>query len=215
MKGDIPSMPMATFVKPSLHGLPNVSEMMTAGAAPVRFLSARLNLAADRSGSAGSSATVSGSGMLEASTPACAQTSPWWVSAMSMPRSISILTTRRASERTTSTDRGSLPAPRAKPSASAEGFISSSRTSRPSSLETTFWVKTSMSPFTIFKRWRRQASRTRAMRSHPGKTSGMPRIPMILISRLINAPLHLFPLPMGVLLFTVPTVSSVLTVYLL
>ena len=71
------------------------------------FGEASRSLAAEASGSTGSRQTVSSPGTFEASTPALAQTKPWWVSEITMPRSMR--TMRRLSLKTTSIWRGSFP----------------------------------------------------------------------------------------------------------
>ena len=84
----MPATPMATSVMPWRQARPNESEITTATSTPGSSASASRSLAAEASGSTGSRQTVSSPGTFEASTPALAQTKPWWVSEMTMPRSM-------------------------------------------------------------------------------------------------------------------------------
>ena len=85
--GAMPAQPIATSAWPRRQARPKLSATITAGAAPAAArISARMRRA-EASGSSGSSATVSASARLELSTPALAQTKPWWVSTISTPRS--------------------------------------------------------------------------------------------------------------------------------
>ena len=63
------------FVRPSRHGRPNVSAMITATSAPVSARTRSRMSRAERSGSSGRSATQSAS-TFDWSTPAFAQTQP-------------------------------------------------------------------------------------------------------------------------------------------
>jgi hypothetical protein len=98
---------MATSVMPWRQARPKESETTTATSTPRRPASAARSFDAEASGSTGSRQTVSSPGTLEASTPALAQTKPWWVSEITMPRSMR--TMRRLSLKTTSIWRGSFP----------------------------------------------------------------------------------------------------------
>ena len=82
-------------------------------------ISARMRRA-EASGSSGSRQTVSGSGRLEVSMPALAQTKPWRVSTIRTPRSAR--STSRLSSRISSTRAGSLPSTAASRRASAPGI---------------------------------------------------------------------------------------------
>ena len=84
----MPATPMATSVMPWRQARPNESEITTATSTPGSSASASRSLAAEASGSTGSRQTVSSPGTFEASTPALAQTKPWWVSEITMPRSM-------------------------------------------------------------------------------------------------------------------------------
>src|SRR3954467_9138926 len=81
--GRRPATPIATSAWPLRHARPNESATTTAG----RAGSAARSALALASGSRGRRTSVSGAGAFEASTPALAQTKPWWVRAMITPRS--------------------------------------------------------------------------------------------------------------------------------
>ena len=166
---------MATFVRPSRHGRPKVSETITATSAPHRSFRSLPSRLADASGSTGSRETRSCPGTFEASTPALAQMKPWVVSAMITPRSIR--TMRLDSRRTTSTKRGSLPQVSANSRARPEGTTSVSRTTRPSAFDTTFCATTRTSPVTRPLPSRSAASEMRRARSFPSAISGIPGSP--------------------------------------
>ena len=119
---------MATLVSPSRHGRPKVSAMMMPRRWPVRVPRPSRSPRAERSESSGRRQAVSAS-TLDWSTPAFAQTSPWWVSTMSTP--LSFRTTRRLSRRITSTRRGSRPISSATAWDSAEGVMSPSLNTAP------------------------------------------------------------------------------------
>src|SRR6266404_5270932 len=167
----IPAAPMATLVRPSRQGRPNVSLMITA----MRFLvSLRISAAilrAEPSGSRGRRVTTSSPSTLEWSTPALAQTNPWCVSTISTGCSLTI---RRDSRKIISTRRGSLPAFDASCDACAEGSIVESLASRPSALETTFWATTRISPLRKAILALRAAAAIRRVKSLPSRISGSP-----------------------------------------
>ena len=139
-----PAQPIATSAWPRRQARPKLSAMTTPtrGARPPS-ISARMRRA-EASGSSGSSATVSGSGRLEVSMPALAQTRPWRVSMIRTPRSAR--RTSRLSSRISSTRAGSLPSTAASRRASAPGIAEERRRTRPSALETTFCETTTTSP---------------------------------------------------------------------
>ena len=149
-----PAHPMATLTTPSRHGRPKVSVITTASHTPKASRRVSLNREAVSSGSSGSSVS-SPLPTFDASTPALAHTKPWRVSAIT--RSPRRATTRRVSRST----QASLPS-------------GSSGTTRPSALDTIFWVTTTMSPSSGRMSFDRMASTRRRPRSSPGRTSGIP-----------------------------------------
>ena len=107
-EGAMPATPIATSTMPVRNGRPKESLTMTPTSRPVRSPICSRMAAAEASGSTGSSTSVPGSGALEASTPAEAQTNPWRVSAITSGGRER--TTRTASPRITSRWRASCPA---------------------------------------------------------------------------------------------------------
>ena len=85
---------------------------------------------------------------------------------------------RRDSRRITSISRGSRPSSAANAVAIDDGATSESRSSRPSDLETIFWLMTSTSPVATGVRWCAAAATTSRATSSPGRTSPMPSTPM-------------------------------------
>ena len=170
-----PAAPIATFVRPSRHGLPNVSDTMTATRAAVSFRRRSASRCAERSGSSGRHVTLPPLRTFERSTPAFAQMNPWRVSTISARSVIRI--TRLDSRNTISTNRGSARIVRAQLRARAEGFTSRKRITRPSAFETTFCARTRTSPLRNSSSSRRSAAEIKSARSSPGFTSGRVRSP--------------------------------------
>ena len=158
----MPAQPMATSVSPRRHGRPNVSETTTATSTPARARRPSRMCRAERSGSSGSSA-ASPAATFDTSTPALAHTNPCGVS----------LTTSSSRRRRTRADSRSISARRAWSSPSGRG------TSRPSALETIFWVTTTTSPSRSST-----ASAIRSATTSPGPTSGRPSTGMTSMARI-------------------------------
>ena len=117
--GRCPAQPIATSAWPRRQARPKLSETMMATVTPVAArISARMRRA-EASGSSGSRQTVSGSGRLELSMPALAQTKPCRVSTIRTPRSAR--STSLLSSRISSTKAGSLPSAAARRRASPPG----------------------------------------------------------------------------------------------
>jgi hypothetical protein len=88
-------------------------------------------------------------------------------------------TTRRDSDRTTSTKRGSLPVSAASATACSEGVTVATSTMRPSDLDTIFCATTSTSPSSGERPLAAKAASAIAARSSPGCTIGTPTRPVI------------------------------------
>ena len=114
--GARPAMPIATSHWPWRHARPNESVIDHRRVAREPRPAAR---GRRRRGRAGAGSSVSGAPALEASTPALAHTKPWRVRQISRPASAR--TSSAASDRMTSTWRGSLPCSAASASARAPG----------------------------------------------------------------------------------------------
>ena len=127
--GANPAQPIATSAWPTRQARPKLSEMIDRDQdARRRAISARI-ARAEASGSSGNRQTVSGSGRLEPSMPALAQTKPWWVSTISTPRSAR--STSALSSRISSTSAGSLPSTAARRRASPPGRTEERRRTGP------------------------------------------------------------------------------------
>ena len=109
-------------------------------------------------------------GVLDASTPAEAQTKPCRVSAITSGGRER--TTSRLSRRITSTRRASPSSP-ASSTARADASTSASRTTRPSTFETAFWATTTTSPSSSPPA-APAAAWSRSPRSSPSTSSGSP-----------------------------------------
>ena len=166
----MPATPRATLTRPIRHARPKVSLTTTPTGTPVRDAIRSRSATALASQSIGSRHTSSAPTTLDRSTPALAQTKPWWVSTI---RTRSARTMRVVSSRTTWTMRESASSFAASVAAWAEGVTSERVRIRPSALETTFWATTTTSPV-----WRDpECSTMSAARSSPGWISGRPSTP--------------------------------------
>ena len=164
-------MPIATSTAPSRNGRPQVSVMRTAIRRPVAARISARSRAAEASGSSGSRQRLSG-GAFDRSTPELAHTKPWWVSVMSTDPPVR--TIRRASATTAWISRGSRSLASAQARAMRLGLNSSSRATRPSDLETTFWQTARQSPSSGSSPARAMASITSGIRASPSVISGSP-----------------------------------------
>src|ERR1700722_11737062 len=157
-------MPMANSVRPSRQGRPKLSVMITGIAKPVLDLIARLRLAAERSGSSGSSSAWLPPSTLDTSTPLLAQINPWCVSVMSTPFLRRM--TARLSRKASSITLASSPYGFAHATDSSDGVIVARSIRRPSALETILCFTTRMSP--DWKGNRRRAASSLLATESPG-----------------------------------------------
>ena len=170
-----PAAPIATPTVPLRQARPKLSLMMTANRTPKRADSRARNASALASGSTGSNSarwTPSLGATLDWSTPAFAITKPSRCSTIS--RLGRARTTRRDSDSTISTSRGSLAMAAPSFSASADGVTPATSTARPSAFETIFCATTSTSPSRGRSRSVSSASPSSPARLSPACTIGKP-----------------------------------------